>query len=101
MNILKKYSMAIVAVMMVIGFSAFKVGENNIERTGYWHLYSPIGGDPENPDNYSEGEPIQPECMDGQEVCAVWTPDDELTEEYLKSLDLASGIGNNFVIFKD
>jgi hypothetical protein len=102
-TLFNKFMMVIVAVVMVIGFSAFKIAQYQAEISGEWHFYTPsITPDPYDPNQYQSGGSEHPDCMDGFELCAVWTPEDEpLTREYLEELDLNSGIGNSQVIFKD
>jgi hypothetical protein len=80
-KIIKNYFMAIVAVVMVVGFSAFKVVEsqNNDPEVG-WFAVTPNSGDPTNPDLYLIGgfqdinPPSGPNCdiTNSVDACQVY-----------------------------
>ncbi len=71
--------MAIVAVIMVVGFSAFKVGEMT-KVAGVSKVYTSwyfMGGDETNPSHYTDDESQAPDCVGTQEIiCEILAPED-------------------------
>ena len=78
--------MAIVAVMMVVGFSAFRVietrgtsvstNENTSVRSEYWRFISTNPLDITDPSAYIKTEEEDPDCDGSILVCEIYAPAD-------------------------
>lgn len=75
-SLLKNYFMAIVAIVMIVGFSAFKVVENNSAiKMESWYYNG--GNDGEgNASNYDEVLSSQFECGEIETICLIEAPED-------------------------
>lgn len=102
---IKNYAMALgaLAIAATSGtLMSFNTSNNEVKLAEEWHVFNPgtAAANPEDASQYEPGAPMKPSCEDGTTVCAVRTPDGQpLTNQYLQSLDLTSGIANENVIF--
>lgn len=81
-NVFKKFGMAIVAILMVVGFSAFKASEKENSKKSInlevWYFNGSNNGSLNTPSEYSKSQPNL--CgSTKQTICEVNVPTDPIT----------------------